>query len=531
MMKRYLIISLLAIAGCSKVNDAENANLPPSITLKISDKTPAVGAVVQFVAEVSDPNPGDSVTVTWTVSDGELSASTGLTVDWTAPDDTTTVLVEALASDGNGGNTRAEIYLPVGNSPPEITQFIASSSHVITGNSIILRCSGSDAEGSELTYQFTDLSGEGLFEHGSALLDSAKWTSPIISSAAEKYLLEVTVADELNFVSKDTLEILVYTNYGSVWVVDGGHRSLTKYTSNGLQVLTANYAFVNPVSVVSNINEPYGCFVADQGANQVVQISADGEPVATFPELSFVSDLAIHYASRKVWAVSYGSSSVTVIDVIIGAVEKTVSGFVNPTAIEINQRTGDVWILEEGNNRAIQLNVNSGITGLPDSISTENANIFRTGFNAPHRLCFHNIKSDNLLSYVYIADLYDDQIERIKFEDNVFEQLGPVDLLSPNPVLLDVISLNLKDYVLVVNSYGRLELFEEASPQQKHTLNGNYEFIKPVAMHLDARTNECWIGDTGTNQLVKIKINNDYSFSVIRKISGFLAIKGIAVNM
>jgi streptogramin lyase len=530
MMKRLrFIFLLLIVAGCSKVNDSET-NLSPVIAIKISNTTPMIGSVQTLTAEVSDPNPEDSVTVSWEVTAGELSQTTGLEVNWTTPNDTTTVQIVAAASDGNGGRTLAEMSVYVGNSPPEITAFRAGKSHIIAGNSITLTCTATDAEGGDLVYQFYDLSNEGHFEHESPQSDSVKWISPIITNQAAVYRLAASVADELGFTSCDTLEILVYTNYGSVWVVDSDHKTLSKYTANGIKVFTAAYQFNNPVSVITNIDESYGCFVADQGANQVLRFNADGENIAVFSNLPYVSDIAIHHASRKVWAISYGANSATVIDGVMGEVEKTITGFINPTSIEINQRTGDVWILEEGHNRVIQLNVSSGIGSLPDSLSGENVHIFRNGFNAPHRLCFHNIKTESLLSQVYIADMYDDQVERISADGEDFQQLSPVNLLSPQPVLLGVVTLNLKDLVLTVNSFGRIEVFEAENTPRKSSLSGNYNFIKPVTMHIDERTNECWIGDTGTNQLVKIKINSDYSFSVLRKISGFLAIKDLAVN-
>lgn len=532
-MHIVFFFTLLTLMSCEEfINNIKNVkeNTRPTIIIKVENSNPDINTTQKLTAEVTDPDEDDEVTVTWTATTGELSQSAGLTVDWTAPSDTATAHIVATATDENDGIAHKEVLLFVGNACPRISGYTASASQVVSGNTIDLTCTAEDPEGGKLTYQFYEINGGGSFSHSGPTSNTASWDSPSNIGQAEIFKLVVRVTDPIHFFSADTLEVLVYSNYGSLWVVDSDFKSVSKYTSNGYKILTSSQTFKYPVAVVSNIDELSGCFVADQDADLVYKLDYNGEKLTSYSNIPHVIDIALHQATRKLWALSYSSNSATVIDERTGNIEKTIRGLNQPTSIEINQWTGDVWIVEEGNNRTIQIAAGKGIASLPDSISSAIGVVFDTGFNGPHNLCIHHTQDGSLASRVYVADTFDNQIERFVYQNKKFEREDPADLLSPGPLLTGILPINLQTMVFVINTAGRMELFAENDPLQKHPVTGNYSFIKPQVMAIDENTGECWIGDNGTNQLVKIKIRSDYSFSVLRKLNGFLSIKDISIN-
>ncbi len=544
-MKHVLKILIVLVAsgmwGCELYDTLTGVepNTRPTILLKVEDTTPDIGTTQTITAEIYDPDENDEVTVTWEVSAGELSQTHGTSIDWTAPMDTATVSIIATATDTKEGVAHKEVIIYVGNAPPKINSFTVSSEHVVSGNSVNLACSATDPEGGELTYLFKVLDETGELDHAEDTDSTAVWTSPSNTGGSEVYKIAVFVSDELNFTSSDTLDVLVYSNYGSLWVVDSDHKTLTKYTSNGYKILTSSQSFSSPVAIAGAVDELGGCFVADQGSDQVYKLDYNGNQLETYSGISHVIDIALHQYTQKLWALSYNDGTVTVIDQRTGNVEKTIYGFEQPTQIDINQYNGDVWIVEEGNNRVIQFNITEGVDTLPDSlhhmialgdtVMGEGAMDFTTDFNGPMDLFIHH-RTDVDLSQVFIADTYDNQIERFSFRDGTYQRLAPVSPLSASPQLLGVITVNLVDMVLVINASGDLELFEINNVLQKHALNGNYQFVKPQVLTIEKSTGECWIGDNGTNQLVKIKIVDTNSFTVQRRLDGFLSIRDIVIN-
>lgn len=526
------VFTLLLMSGCEEyINKFKNEkqNTRPVITLKAENTNPKINTTQTITAEIVDPDEDDEVTVTWTASAGVLSQSTGLSVQWTAPGDTVTAHIVATARDLNDGVAHKEIILYVGNGAPVIASFTASAGNVVSGNSITLDCAATDPEGGNLTYQFYCLSGVGTITQEVPGAATATWISPANIGQGEYLDLVVKVTDTVNFVSTDTLQILVYSNYGSLWLVDSDYNTVAKYTSNGYKILTANQSFKKPVAVVSNIDELSGCFVADQAGNTVYKLDYNGEKLETYSNIPHVIDIALYQAARKLFALSYSNSTVTVIDERTGAVEKTITGFYQPTSIEMNQWTGDVWVIEEGNNRIIQLNVGLGVSSLPDAIDSTTV-VFNAGFNAPHQACIHYIQEGTITNRVYVTDVFDNQIERFTFSDGLFERNNPVEVLSPGPSLIGVLPVNLVRMILVVHTNGLLEMIEEENTLMKYPLTGNYTFIKPQVLAIDENTGECWVGDNGSNQLVKIKIKSNSSFTVLRKLDGFLSIKDISIN-
>ncbi len=524
-------ISLLGITGCStfeKIFGAEE-NKAPEIEIQLENETPKVSSVQTVTAVTTDPED-HTVEVTWSVDGGELSATKGDSIQWTAPSDTLTVTFTAVAKDEKGAETTVTKRVPVGNVPPTISTFTVSADNVVTGNKVILTCTASDPEGSDLIYQFYEENSQGNMTQTSTSVNSATWTSPGDITQAEVFNLIVKVTDESNFYSEDTMEVMVYSNNGSFWVIDNVHKSVQKFASNGLQILEASGTFTNPVAVESNTDDLHGCFLADQDEGAVYKIDFEGNTVTSYSGITTVVDLALHHLTQKIWAVSYSNNSVTIIDELTGNTEKTIYGFNQPTQIQINQRTSDVWIVEKGNNRLIRIEAADGISSLPDTISAVNSDMFSNHFNGLSNIYVQDDFAGSLTNTIYIADTYHDQVERLTLSGLTYSRATPVSVLAASPVMIGMISLDLVNMVMVINATGTIELFEENNIQNKYVLDGNYNFVKPHVMHVIPDESICWIADNGTNQLVKIKITSTSSYTLQRKISGFLSIQDIAMQ-
>ena len=84
--------------------------------------------------------------------------------------------------------------------------------------------------------------------------------------------------------------------------------------------------------------------------------------------------------------------------------------------------------------------------------------------------------------------------------------------------------------VVIIANNGKLFAFSEGNSATLTTLAGDYTFQSPHALAVDPMTGECWIGDNGTNQLVKIRINPDFTFATLVKLNGFIFIEDVVIN-
>jgi len=199
----------------------------------------------------------------------------------------------------------------------------------------------------------------------------------------------------------------------------------------------------------------------------------------------------------------------------------------------INQASDDVWIVETGNNRVINLNAYNLPWSLPDTISYKNTTIFPGDiiepiFNAP----FGQYVRSQSNEIVYIADKNDNQVERLIWNGTNYERDDiPVSIVPLRPMYVSVSLLANRGWtVFVMNINGKIVLFPEENVDAITIAAGNYLFEYPHALATDESNCEFWIGDNGTNQLVKIKIQPDYTFTTLAKISGFLFIEDVVIN-
>ncbi len=517
---------LLAFMGC------EIINYPPRITIAIPDDTPLTGSTQELTAVVEDLDE-DVVLVSWSATDGEFNKTTGEFVKWTAPATIGKVVITAIADDRKAGGTdTAKAILSVVNSAPSITEFTSSAPYVTLGNSVTLSCEALDPDGENITFEFyTSPSNVGIMDPvGPQESNIATWTAPSDPNLARIYNLIVTVSDvPQGYYSSDTLQVLVFSEYGTIWIVDSGHSRVSKYTSRGEAVLSAAYTFLKPVAVVNNIDEfyGYGCYVADHDAGRIIKLDEKGQDVQSFssiPDIPNVIDLAIHRYTGTLWAISVSNNEprLTVIDTYTESTIKQIKGLHHPVAIVINQNRGDVWISDYGEaDRVIQINIRDFLDDPPDSLSSLNATIFEGNFNNPSSLSVRDAAD----ATVYITDTNDDEVERLIYNPATGDYYRGISVPLAEgtaPLKVKVIDTGL---VWVLGLDRSVQYFPENNTSLKTPI-GSYAFSNPHAMAADQKTGNVWIGDTGRDQVVEISSADSVGIT----ISGFSFVEDIVVN-
>lgn len=535
--KLLIILAVLWLAsGCDKLfnsDDETPAPVNPTVELLVESAVTSIGASQMISAEVTGVDTA-GITTEWAVTGGEFVKTGNLQIEWTAPDDTVQVAVSVVVKTTDGGSSTEETLISVGNAPPEISDFAASAAFVLAGNEIALTATAADPESYPLSYRFWVTPDSGMLQHSSPDAPTATWTAPEGGNySGEFFRFVVEATDNLDFFTRDTLEVLAYSDFASVWMVDSGTRKLIKYTANGIKILESAAAFQKPVAVSNDVEDSFGCYVADYAAGTVFKMDATGTVIASFGSIPTVIDLALHEDTRTLWALSVGGNSVTVIDGFTDEVVKTIYGFRQPRWLAINQATGDVWISEQGNNRLVCLNARTSIASLPDTISYQNAEIFpdsveTTYLNSP---IIPFVRSE-IAQPLYLADRDDRQIERFDWNGTQYvRNASPISLLSALPRSVVVTSVGgLFNVVLTVSFDGKLFAFAEGNPASLTQISGDYAFQAPHAVAVDEATGQLWIGDNGTNQLVKIRINSDFSFTTLHKLNGFVFIEDAVIN-
>ena len=510
----------LVQAGCELVNSR------PSIDITVEDLTPLTGSTQMFTAVVEDLDE-DNVLVTWSATSGQFSKTRGQEVAWTAPLEIQQVVIMAFADDRKAGGTdTAQVTLSVVNQAPHIVTFTANEDFVTLGNSITLTSTAEELDGEEFVFEFfSSPSGVGTMIHAAPEINTATWIAPSDPSLARKYDLVVKVSDIQGFFSSDTLQILVFSEFGTIWIVDKFEQQVTKYTSRGEKILSARQQFQNPVAVTNNTNfDFFGCYVADQDAGQVIKLDAKGETIATFGNLPAASDLAIHYGTGSLWVVSVGDAEprLTVINTFTENVIASVRGLRHPSAITINQNRNEVWIADIGEmDRIVQINITDFLAAPPDTLDPAVTTVFEGNYNNPTDIALLQEQT----ATVYIADMNDDEVERLLYNSvgDSYIRGAPVDLgLNSKP---SKVGVGPNGLVWVLGLDRSLQFFPEDNTTQ-HTPIFSYMFAAPHTLAIDNATGHVWIGDNGTHQVVEISEID----SVGVTIGGFSFVEDMVIN-
>jgi hypothetical protein len=530
----WLLLTILSLVGCDQLLNNDDKPAEPQIKLVPEATVVSIGASQRIKAVVSGIDDTTTVSAEWQASAGTLENISDLTVLWTAPDDTTQAEISVKVTTVDGGSATRSVTVSVGNAPPQIDAFQASDNIVLAGNQINLTVSATDPENFALSYRFWSIPDSGVMAHLSPEKPTATWTAPEGSSfRGRKFQFVAEVSDNLNFVSRDTIEVLAYADYESIWVVDSGNKTVSKYTANGLKILTSPVVFENPVAVCNDVTEFYGCYVADYDAGKVVKLDARGNTIAEYTDIPTVIDIEIHRDTRRLWALEVGRDVVTVIDGYTHSVLKTIKGFKQPRWVTINQATGDVWIAEPSNNRLICLNSRLPVGSLPDSITAANTAIYPDTASAAYlNSPVSPFVRHDVAQPVYVVDRDDRQIEQFEWNGSRYVRNAfPVALGNVNPLFVWSATVgNVFSMIASIASDGKLQGYVEGNSGSLTVLTGDYTFQAPHTLAVDPPAGIVWIGDNGTNQMVKIRLNPDFTYQKQFALSGFVFLEDVVIN-
>ena len=190
------------------------ANQAPQVSVTPVNTTVDGGGSVTLDGTVTDPE-GDRLTYDWTSNGGgRFVNAAALDTTWTAPAKTNalqSIVLTLTVTDNGAGRLvdTATVSVAVrANEPP--TASIASAPATVNGRgAVMLIATASDPDLDSLSYAWTS-SGRGTFADGSAL--STTWTAPAATGAAQDITLTLTVTDEVNASSTDTVRFTVRAN-------------------------------------------------------------------------------------------------------------------------------------------------------------------------------------------------------------------------------------------------------------------------------------------------------------------------------
>ena len=530
----WLFLMVFAVVGCDQLLNNDEKAVEPQIKLVVESAVVPIGASQRIKAVVNGIDDTTNIAIEWQASAGTLENISNLTVLWTAPEDTTQAEISVKVTTVDGGSATRSTAISVGNAPPQIDAFQVSDNIVLTGNQITLTVSATDPENFSLNYRFWSIPDSGIISHLSPDNPTATWTAPDGSNfRGRKFQFVAEVGDNLNFVSRDTVEVLAYADFESVWVVDGGNKTVSKFTANGLKILTSPVVFENPVAVCNDVSEFYGCYVADYDAGKVVKLDARGNVITEYSDVPTVIDIEIHRDTRRLWALEVGRDAVAIIDGYTHSLLKTIKGFKQPRWITINQATGDVWIAEPSNNRLICLNSRLPVGSIPDSITTANAAIYPdTSSGAYLNSPVSPFVRHDVAQPVFVVDRDDRQIEQFEWNGNRYVRNAfPVQLGNVNPLFVWSATVgNVFSMIASIASDGKLQGYVEGNSGSLTMLTGDYDFQAPHTIAVDPPSGIVWIGDNGTNQMVKVQLNPNFTYQKRVALSGFVFLEDIVIN-
>ena len=501
------VMTAILIIGCSTTNNI------PTLEISVEDSTPLPGSTQTLTATVTDQDTADIVSVTWDVSEGNPYAATGLSIEYTAPEFETVDTIRVEANDQNGGIVTETIIMFVTNGSPQIVSYTVSQDAVLLGNEVTLTVTALDPESLPLTYNFSSYGNVGEFLNHESEDSVAIWEAPFNPDLADTYELYVNVSDSLGKSVSDTLSVNVYSEHGTMWIVDSGLKSVRKYDEDGNYILSAEESFDYPMAIANNHPDWFGCWVADNGLGKIVEIDEDGSTIQTYDNLSNITDIDYHESTGTICALSRANKTLTL---IIGTEVKTIYGFQSPNSIVVNQRSDEVLISDYGHQQVIKIDLlpDNGI--YPDSVSTEHYLDQLNGYlNGPVAIAITNYSEANGVM-ILVADKINNRIERVPYIFNYMDPLTPISDVT-EPIALTT-TLN---YTWIIEDDGPVRYFDTFGGSSSDIITlEELTNSKPRVIAGDYLKDAIWIGDNTTNKIIKARylngnIVNDANITVI----------------
>ena len=504
--------------GCSTTNNI------PTLEITVEDSTPLPGSTQTLTATVTDQDTADIVSVTWDISEGNPYAATGLSIEYTAPEFETVDTIRVEANDQNGGIVTETIIMFVTNGSPQILSYTISQDAVLLGNEVTLTVTASDPESLPLTYNFSSSGNVGVFVNHEPEDSIAIWEAPFNPDLAEEYDLYVTVSDSLGKSASDTLSVNVYSEHGTMWVVDSGLKSVRKYDEDGNYILSAEESFDYPVAIANNHPDWFGCWVADNGLGKIVEIDEDGSTIQTYDNLSNITDIDYHENTGTICALSRANKTLTL---IIGTEVQTIHGFQSPNSIAVNQRSDEVLVSDYGHQQIIVIDLLPDDGVYPDTVSSEHYFDQLNGtLNGPVAVAITNYSEANGVM-ILVADKINNRIERVPYNFYYGDANDPGPITDVTQPIALTTTLN---YTWVIEEDGPVRYFETNSGSSSDIITlEELASSKPRVIAGDYLKDAVWIGDNTENKIIKARyLNGDIVSDVSITVINF--VEDIVIN-
>jgi len=173
----------------------------------IHSLTPATDRIEPFslceiVCEAEDPD-GDVLAYTWSASAGDIYGG-GATIDWGSPVSEGLYRISVQVDDGRGGTEEYSVPLRVqANIPPKFSSMAADTDWVKSGGSTRIACEVADADGDDISLEWTVTGGE-IVGEGAAVM----WVAPEIDGV---YWIAVYARDTYGGEARRTIPLSVST--------------------------------------------------------------------------------------------------------------------------------------------------------------------------------------------------------------------------------------------------------------------------------------------------------------------------------
>jgi hypothetical protein len=291
-------------------------NDPPVVRAITSSSNPIFGGAPVTLNVVANDPEGDLLTYAWSSDcggtfDEPSLASTGFTAAYSFG---STCSFTVAVDDGKGGTSSGTLVLSYGSFPPVnvapvIDQTFQSSATASDGETVVVRVSAHDPEGSPLTFSWSTTRGALSGQNDGAGLSEVTWTAPA-SFAGEKAVITATVSDgsaaatSWPFTVKGPIATLasgepfpqaIATDGSAVYWLDYWGGTLEKVAVSGGPVITLASGLSEPHTLAIDASNAY--WVNYAGASvmsaslvdgNAFSIASAGHPYANAVDTQFV---------------------------------------------------------------------------------------------------------------------------------------------------------------------------------------------------------------------------------------------------
>ncbi len=345
----YLLVAISTIwySGCARAPLSGENQAPTILNLRIEAEEATPGSALLLRADISDPD-GDSLQVSWECNLGQMLSSYQDSARWASPDSSVVARVVVRAVDPEGLESADTLRFWVHNQVPVITQLSASSRTVLNGNTITLSAAAMDPDSHAVSFSWDTPWGSLDHAYGS----SVRWTVPDSTMHA---WVELVATDEYGAQSRDTLDVTVYTEVGCAWVLNQGAQQIVKLSAIGDELLRLDgFQDLQDVDVDPENRRLWVC----EGYPAALHcFDLIGTPLFTRTEgLARPTRLRSWQRTGSVMVLDADTAQVVEISLYGDRELRRIGGLTRPNALDVNQRTGAVWICDEGSNQLFHVN-------------------------------------------------------------------------------------------------------------------------------------------------------------------------------